>query len=377
MNVKELRWSEGALDDWRNVGDPEADRVAEEMEERGAWASINRVLHSMQRNDSPAPADLPAPVRAYFEDTLRMPTWADAGALARAQEVFARQGPWIILALHCASLPYSYGAAKGVKVLHFTGKLHRHPRRRLLNTAQFVVDVMSPGSFGPDGHAIRSAQKVRLLHAAVRGQLARNDQWEAPWGMPLNQEDLAGTLLCFSWIALEALPKMGISVRPDDVDAYLHAWRVAGALLGIDNALLADGAVEHARLKTIIERRQLASSTEGHVLTSSLVEYLDGLLNPPGIRGIPAALIRLFLGDRVGDLLGVAEPARSRLVRHPLRLGAMLVNRAMDRAPLLARAPEVLGRRLLERMCRPEHASDRAHFEIPETLQRRWATLGR
>jgi hypothetical protein len=169
--------AEATLDAFRQVGDPIADRVAgafgsPQALKSGDWGAVNASLRRLDRNDSPIPGDLSAVVRDYLGATYRMPRWADAALLARAQELFARHGPWIMVALHCASLPYSYSAAKGVKVLHFTGQLGRSTWRRLLTTAQFVVDVMAPGAFAPEGHALRSAQKVRLVHAAVRHDLA-------------------------------------------------------------------------------------------------------------------------------------------------------------------------------------------------------------
>src|SRR5262249_52930088 len=152
------------------------------------------------------------PLRAYIEETSRMPRWADGRALARSQEHFTRHGPWIILALHCASLPYCYGAAKGVKALYLTDKFQRTPWRRLLNTAQFLIDVMAIGRFTPDGHGLRSAQKVRLVHAALRLRLTRDGRWDPAWGVPINQEDLAGTLLSFSIVVLDALEKLDLEI---------------------------------------------------------------------------------------------------------------------------------------------------------------------
>ena len=105
------------------------------------------------------------------------------------------------------SLPSAYAAQSGVRVLHSrngaTGYFIKDLNRRLVETTQFVVDVLTPGSqIAPTcsahdhGLAVRSALRVRLLHAAVRSLIeAHNRPWEAKeLGRPINQEDMAGTL---------------------------------------------------------------------------------------------------------------------------------------------------------------------------------------
>jgi hypothetical protein len=365
------------LDRLRIAGDPPADRVAEDAEARGLWPEVNRALAALDGGDGAAARGLPEPLRAYLDETSRMPRWADRRALARSQEVFALHGPWIILALHCASLPYCYGAAKGVKALYLTDKLRSKPWRRLLNTAQFLVDVMAKGAFAPDRHGVRSAQKVRLVHAALRVRLGRDPRWAAAWGLPINQEDLAGTMLSFSSVVLDALEKLDIALPAGDREAYIHAWNVVGWLLGLEQTLLPESDFEAARLKAAIEARQVAPCAEGQAMTRSLLVYLDQILNPPGITGVPAALVRHFLGDRIGDVLGVDAPGRSALALAPIVRGVSLVSRAIGQSRWLSRTPETFGRKLLERLMRGEHGGERAPFRVPEALHLRWGIASR
>jgi len=374
-------WSDATLEGFRSAGDPLADELAGELHARGGWSALDATFASVTRNSTHVRDDAPADVRAYLIESARMPRWADAAVLEHAQALFARLGPWIMLALHCASLPYSYGAAKGVKVIYLTGKLQRERWKRLLTTAQFVVDVLSPGGFTPGGFAIRSAQKVRLVHAAVRMRLRHDPRWDHAWGTPINQEDLAGTVLCFSHVVLEALHAMGVSVTPDDADAYVHAWDVVGALLGLDPDLRAGTAEGAGRLARRIERRQLRPTVEGHDLVRSLVDYLERLIGMPGVPGVPASLIHRLLGERVARDLGIDPPwqdgsirgaVASELVGRSMRVGARLTQRAFERSPLVARAPEVLGRRLLASLCRPAHGADRAPLRVDDGLRRGW-----
>jgi len=92
------------------------------------------------------------------------------------------------------------------------------------------------------------------MHAAVRHLIkARNEltpgMWHPDWGTPINQEDLAGTLLSFSYVVADPLRRLGVRVGAKDVDAYLHLWNVIGHLLGVRDELLVSDAADAAALK--------------------------------------------------------------------------------------------------------------------------------
>ena len=64
-----------------------------------------------------------------------------------------------------------------------------------------VVRYNGTGGLSGPGRGIRTAQKVRLMHAAVRNILLTESDPpgdEQLLGKPVNQEDTAGTLLLFS-----------------------------------------------------------------------------------------------------------------------------------------------------------------------------------
>ena len=49
-----------------------------------------------------------------------------------------------------------------------TGALLDRVRQRIFETAQFLFDVLDEESLGEKGRGVRSAQRVRLMHAAIR-----------------------------------------------------------------------------------------------------------------------------------------------------------------------------------------------------------------
>ena len=86
---------------------------------------------------------------------------------------------------------------------------------------------------------MRDAQKARLMHAGVRYWLldvAR--RVGRGLGRRCIQEDLAGTLMAFTVGVLQGVERLGVTVFPWQEEAYLHAWKIVGALMGLDADLL-------------------------------------------------------------------------------------------------------------------------------------------
>src|SRR5436305_14119228 len=128
-----------------------------------------------------------------------------------------------MLILHGYSLPFDYLGKKRVQVLAHTTRLMSNPNRRITQVAQFMVDVLQPGGLTTgQGRGRRSIQKVRLMHAAVRRLAQMSPEWNTAWDLPINQEDLAGTLMSFSWVVMDGLEKLGVSLSKTDREAYLH-----------------------------------------------------------------------------------------------------------------------------------------------------------
>ena len=104
-------------------------------------------------------------------------------------------------------------------MLHLTAQLDTNTRRRVMETGQFLFDVLSVGSLGENGKGRRTIQKVRLMHAAVRRLIKERtkqqpDLWDSDWGTPINQEDLAGTLLAFWYVVADPMRRLGVHVPP-------------------------------------------------------------------------------------------------------------------------------------------------------------------
>jgi len=316
-----VRLSDQALDAARRRGDAVADPLIASLGS-DVWA-INALVGPMTDNDSPCPSAVPRELRALLIPAL--PAWADVHRLRRAQEFARRNLFGITVGLFCASLPLSYTARSGARILRLAGRMSGDIDRRIHETARFVLDVLAPNGFDAGGAGRIAIGKVRLVHAAVRvALLARGGEAETP----INQEDQAGTLGLFSVVVLKALVRLGVSVDPSEQEDFVYLWRVVGAMMGIEEALLPENFTHGDALLSRIRRRQAASSEDGRLLMGVLLEGMQRHLALGRLRTAPPSLVRYLIGHEAADVLGVpgvaSASAQRRVVHATSRLVPML-----------------------------------------------------
>ena len=365
------RWTDEFLDGMRQMSDPPADQAIGAVFGHGDSAAVQALLDTLTRNDDLGVDPLPPAVRAYLSSLPEVPE-PERRRVVQGQRLFADFGPEILMILACYALPASYAARKGVQVLHRTGYLAGRPNRRLFETTQMVVDVMTPGSLGPTGRGRITAQKVRLVHAAIRRHLLSDltTPWPLELGVPINQEDLAGTLMTFSTLTLQGLRELKIPVSRQDANAYLEAWKAVGRLMGIVEELIPANIDEAEELTAIIRRRQVAWSREGVAMTRALLDMLERY-SLPGFKEVPSALMRHFMPPEVAHALGIPVPdIGKRMVDVGVVTGRVLdrVSGGRGRRWLFRR----LGLQSVEMMLTAELGGRRPTFRIPSNLQEMW-----
>lgn len=371
------RWSDELLDAMRLKADPPADRVIEVLFADRDVVEGRRLLRTLIENDQPPPEGLPPEVIAYLNAATPV-TGKDAESIEQGQDLFAEHGPLMLMCLGCYSLPASYAAAKGVVVLHRTAYLEKRPTKRLFETTQMVIDVMTPGGLEPGGRGVRTIQKVRLMHAMVR-HLIRHDKsqpWPAELGIPINQEDLAGTLMAFVWGTLDGLTKLGVHPTPLHKEEYLAAWRVVGRMMGVEEPLLPRTMAEAEALKQRIEDRQVAPSEEGRALTRALLDLMERNSEFSVLKQLPAALMRHFLPAPVPDYLGIPEHRFEVLAIDALELLAKGEEFLMRESPAIERAARSFSIHFISWMINVDLGGKSAPFVIPLELHRRWGLRG-
>ena len=364
-------WSETTLDEMRRIGDPPADGVIAALTAAGQIDSANRLMRDLVRNDRLPPEDMPPLVREYFETTDDLPPWADPDKIRQGQEFFDRFGPQIAMVLNTYSLPTCYAAAKGVQVLYRTAQLYTNPKRRIIETTQMIIDVMQAGGLERGGYGVRAVQKVRLMHAGVRYLLQQHD-WNPAWGVPINQEDLAGTLASFSAMVLDGLMKLGIDISATERDAYVHAWNVVGHIMGVQAALIPEDFDQAVQLGQCVFGRQRGYTPEGEHLLMALIECMQYATPGTLFDGFSITLIRFFMGNELSDEFHVPPNDWTRHVLRPLQLLFSLADDSGDIVRPIAKLSELFGRKLLEGYCFMERGGERPTFHIPTQLRQAW-----
>jgi hypothetical protein len=255
------------------------------------------------------------------------------------------------LSLLAASLIESFAAVGTAKVLVSSGRLLRMPERRLFETGRFTFDIAASGGAPPGSEAHDNVVEIRLLHAFIRKKLrARGGFDEATFGLPINQEDYASTLLMFSHVYVRGLQLLGVTFDQSEQQGVHHNWRWIGHVMGVDSALLTTSADEERLLYAAVSRRQFLPDDNSRTLAHDLLSAMAG--KPPFYLPLPAlyAVSRRLVGETLAEGLRLPDsPSWARWVERFARM-AGLGDRVERRMPLGRLFSRQVGRIAAERM---------------------------
>lgn len=215
------------------VGDEPMDRLVEWMSTAGmqqARALFERASAEGMANVPEAPE----PLREFFIRVESAPDWVDWDKVRKGQRALRIGGADGMYVARDVSLLGGYQFSGFNKTLLRTGALEKGSNQRFTETLQWALDVIADGDLVPFGIGYRSTLRVRLIHALVRRHVAAMADWRGDeWGLPVNQTDMAATLVG----ALIAPPPggmgMGMLPGPGDLDAIAHLTRYVGWLIGV------------------------------------------------------------------------------------------------------------------------------------------------
>jgi hypothetical protein len=280
-----------------------------------------------------------AALQAFLAETRALPEWARPADIECAEEVFMDYGPLSCTLLFCASLPECYVLPHLAEVLHTAGQLEANTEHRIRQTAAMVFPVMMKGGLTQDaGGGVAQVLKVRLIHATIRHLILRGPPESARgrvaplaavgpnanmhqammakgWdvdrqGMPCSQLELAYTLLTFSYVFLQGMRTLGVPLSPQQEQAYLHAWNVAGAVLGIRPELMAHSMEEAAAMFHVMQTKARAQPAQPDVrpgLGRALMDTMARSIRLPVIRKLPIPMTRWLIGQETAQEIGVNE----------------------------------------------------------------------
>ena len=292
------------------------------------------------------------PLAGIAELSRALPDWAEKDRIERAERLFIDHGALSVTVLFCASLPECYVVPDLAEVLHATGQLEKHVEHRIRSTGAMIFPVMMTGGLtDPHGGGIAQILKVRMIHAMVRNLILRGAPalgapyaipplapiertdpmhaalfvlgWDTPAnGLPNNQEELAYTLLTFSFVFLRSMRRLGIELDKQEEEDYLHAWNVAGHFLGIRRELMADTMEDAGILFARMQARGRADWAKRPkkpdarpLLGAALMEGMKSVIPDGPFKSFPVLLTRKLMEKQsIKDLQlneHVSWPART------------------------------------------------------------------
>jgi hypothetical protein len=245
---------------------------------------------------------------SFIEKARDLPGWIQPRLMKAGAAFFASNSETIMSLLGLLSLPYCYTAADGAMVLYLSELIRKQTTKRLYDTAVFVWEMMGPDAFSSDGNGFEEVLKVRIMHGAVRYYTLQSGNWNDAWGLPINQEDMAGTNLSFSLIVIRGLRMLGCNVSEADQAAFMHIWAVVGYLMGLDEDLISNNSIIAQQLDSSIKKRQFKLSTHGQELTQSLIEHILSVNKSKATANDIIGLMRYLLGQEIADMLAINAP---------------------------------------------------------------------
>lgn len=379
--MSESRWSNTAfLDSLRDQGDFLADQTLDKLLADHGTRAVSRLFRIMHTNAEALPAETPPAVVGFFTASGSLPDWVDHDRLRRGADLYFEHAFPIALVLLAMSLPVGYSAPNLTQILHLSGDLETHPYKRLMGVLQMVVDVGSRDGFEPDGRAIVTAQKLRLLHAGVRHITDQKlPDYRATYGVPVNHEDMIATIMGFSYLVIVGLRRLGIPLSDTDAEDLYYPWRVFAHMMGIhppdapdDGSLVPkDLAEATAFYDTYAARHFVAAdrNAEGVVLARDNLEMIQNFI-PKLLRVFGLGILpRIYMND----LMTREECARVG-IRPVLGHGILKwffnrvpgwLQRVADRAP--GHSAEALSRMLFQGMI-VKAWDGHVHFLVPDSV---------
>ncbi len=264
-------------------GDPLADAVAEDLQGAAMSAGQQQIAQALEQGIASV-ADAPPSLQALFAQVEQVPDWLDQQQLALGSEVQRRAGALAGYVLRDFALMGGYQSAAINKPLVFTGALDQAASNRIAETNGFWVDITRANGLQAFAPGVKTAIRVRIMHALLRLRIQRNPDWDnQQWGLPINQADMLVTNLAFSQLFLDGLRLLGMRIRRTEAEAVLHFWKYTGYLLGINAADLPDTEQAARRLLYKLTIAQPGADDDSRHLAQALLHEPLKAAHPPSL----------------------------------------------------------------------------------------------
>ncbi len=303
--IKE-QYTKAEADRYRRTGDAPADEVIAGLLNRYGEDYAGLLVRRLGDDREDDFFSLDPLLTSFYQRYAERPALVTSKELIRATDFYRKHRQEAGLVLVCYALPYCYLTEDGARVLRFSARLEEDTWKRLKETGAFLSGIMNFEHW-QSGRIYGLLLKVRLMHALVRHWVHRSGKWNEDWGVPVNQEDMAGTILAFSYIVIKGLRKTGVDVDEVEERAWMKVWAAAGLLLGVDEPLLAGEYKKAMSMDKHIAARHFRPSETGKALTGALIRCFESRAGEGMAAAYLTRQMRFLLGDTHADWLGVPQ----------------------------------------------------------------------
>ncbi|GAA4811353.1 oxygenase MpaB family protein [Streptomyces ziwulingensis] len=298
------------------IWDSATDPLLAALLDNGQVPAVNTALASWVNNGDPLPSGLPADLAAHLAKVNKLPSWADPAKLKRAADFNRRKDTYLFMLYGLGSGIMSTVIPREARSVYWSAG-GADMKDRAAKTFTFGYDLSQLKAFEPTGQFVVTANKTRLVHAAVRHLLPQSPHWQqgADQTIPISAADILVTFHSLGTFVHRKMLDWKIPMSAADQEAFLHSWQVAIHLLGVPDEYIpqtwAAAEAQSAQVLTPI----LATTPEGIDLAKELLG-LTAEIDLGVTRGFLNEFVRYVLGNEVGDWLGLPRDyAAAALVR--------------------------------------------------------------
>jgi hypothetical protein len=308
-------WAAPGADPWW-VWDDDVDRLLAGLLDNGQVPAVNTALRSWANNNDPLPGGLPADLAAHLQAVNRLPSWADRAKLRLAADFNRRKDTYLFMLYGLGSGIMSTVIPREARSVYWSAG-GADMQDRAAKTFTFGYDLSEMNAFEPTGQFVVTANKTRLVHAAVRHLLPQSPHWRAGSDeqVPISNGDILVTFHSLGTFVHRKLRGWHVPMTTAEEEAFLHMWQVAMHMLGVRDEFIpqtwAAADAQSAQVLTPI----LAPTTEGRELAEDLLG-LTAQVDLGVTRGFLNEFVRYVLSDAIGDWLHLPRDyAAAALVR--------------------------------------------------------------
>lgn len=298
------------------VGDPMMDGVVAAMSEAGM--RVTRPLFEKALVDGiDAVEGAPAAMEEFFRHIEATPDWVDRRQLASAARVMQSGGADGLYIARDVALLGGYQFSGFNQTLLRTGALTKGSNKRFAETSRWALDVIGEGGLDLHGAGYRSTIRVRFIHSMVRKHVAALPDWDTGrWGVPINQTDMAATLVGSLVAPSIGVAGLGLLNSPREYEAIAQLTRYVGWLIGVDEEFLPRDFRDSVRILAHTSAALSVADETSKTLASPMVDDPDEwhyasvpVLRRRIARSQHLGIARAFLGRDALRRLGVDDTA--------------------------------------------------------------------